>query len=66
MGQMGINLRLLDVMAGRVLSVLRKSKKAAQTPLLEKLDVKACPLGANRAIKTLWREMLEALIGRQN
>ena len=39
---------------------------AARTPFLEKLDVKTCPLGANGAIRPLWREMLKALIARQN
>ena len=34
-------------------------KRAAHTPFLEKLDVKACPLDANGAIKTLWSETLQ-------
>ena len=41
-------------------------KRAAQTPLLEKLDVKTCSVGLSGAINTLWREMLQAPIRRQN
>ena len=56
--------------AERALSLLpaliMHRKRAAQTPVLLKLDVKTCPLGANGAIKTLWRETLQALIRRQN
>ena len=40
--------------------------RAAQTPLLEELHVKTCPLGSNGALDTLWREMLHALIRWQN
>jgi hypothetical protein len=43
-----------------LLALVMHRKRAAQTLFLEKLDVKACPLGANGAIKTLWREMLQA------
>ena len=76
MGQMGINLQRVDAIytfseGGRspeLASKLRLMhvKWAAQTPLLEKVDVKTSPLGANGAINTLWREMLQALIGRKN
>ena len=40
--------------------------RAAQTPSLEELDVKTCPLEANGALDTPWRGMLQALIRRQN
>ena len=50
------------MLAARIVS----GKRAAQTPLGEKLDVQMCPLGVNGAINTLRREMLETLIGRQN
>ena len=53
--------------AERALSLLpaliMHGKRAAQTPLLEKLEVKTCPLVA---INTLWREIFQALIGLQN
>jgi hypothetical protein len=41
-------------------------KRAAQAPSLEKLHVRTCPSGANGAINRLWREMLQALLGRQH
>ena len=40
--------------------------RAAQTAVLEEVDVKTCPLVANGALDTLWREMLQALIRRRN
>jgi hypothetical protein len=55
--------------AKRALSLLAAlimhGKRAAQTPLPEKVDGETSPLGANGSINTLWREMLQALIGRQ-
>ena len=74
MDKTGINLQRVDAIytskAERALSFLpaliMHVKRAAQTALLEKLDVKTCPAGANGAINTLWRGMLQVLIGRQN
>ena len=70
MDQMGINLqdlylwRFIPVAkAEKALSLLpaliMHEKRAAQLAVLEKLDAKTCPLGANGAIGTLGSEMLQ-------